>query len=527
VNPVKHLFPRRRCGRLPLALLVACCFALVGGYILTDDSALADDPAEVGDSIRATVSDQSTAADNARPALSVESLEFLPGQGRASRSYLLYQFSQSDEPCLDLWDAVQILHANRYFDPVTRKVALGLDENRVKLTDNSPWIFIDGRPRLLGDSCRMFAGRFYVPLSFWSILLEELPDLRLRQDPERLRLIGGLRTVNVLGVEWSFSGERLRGVFQLSEPLEPTLERLGDSALRITIGGGRLADHDWRRLPGLVPVDSVRVSSGAGGAVIEIHFRRALGELRSSGHSSELTWVFTADLPSVTALPEPDFEPELAERLPGVATGERRLQRIILDPGHGGRDTGAVVGSRMEKSWNLRFATWLEPFLEAEGFTVLWTRRDDRDRLPSARVQAANVANGDLYLSLHFTRRGAMGENGLEIVLQEARGSLLGKGNLQPWASVQAEHAESSLEIAAGIQQAMGVLTGWSQLGIRRANTAILEGLDMPALMLEIDNLDSAIACPAWEDRPTRERRLKILAQALAYRAKQWRKGGR
>ncbi len=461
-----------------------------------------------------------------RPALGVETLEFLPGQGREARSFLLYRFEDEEEPYLDLWDAVQILQANRYFDPVTRKVALGVDGHRVKLTDDSAWSFVDGRPRELGAPCRIAAGRFYLPLSFWPVLLEELPGLPLRRDPDALRLVGGLRTVNVLKVEWIYAGDRLRGVFQLAEPLAPELLRVSESALEIRFPGGRLAPYAWDRLPGLAPVDSLRVheSPDGDGVSLLLHFRRPVGELRSAADAPALTWALTADLPSAPGLVEPEFEGELTERLPGeheTARG-RGLRRVILDPGHGGDDTGAVAGAHEEKHWNLRLARWLEPHLVAEGFDIIWTRKVDSARLPSARVQAANVAKGDLFLSLHFTRRGAQGELGLEIILEQPDADPPGAGSLEPWSAVQSRHAESSLELAAGIQHSLGVLTGWPQLGIRRARTAQLEGLDMPALMLELGNIDSPAERMAWEDAPTRERRLETLARAIAYRARLW-----
>ena len=464
-----------------------------------------------------------------RPALGVETLEFLPGQGREARSFLLYRFEDEQEPYLDLWDAVQILQANRYFDPVTRKVALGIGGHRVKLTDGSAWSFFDGRPRELGAPCRIAAGRFYLPLTFWPVILEELPALPLRRDPEALRLVGGLQTVNVLKVEWIYTGDRLRGVFQLAEPLAPELMRVGESALRIRFPGGRLAPFAWERLPGLAPVDSVRVHEEGDGVSLMLHFRRPVGELRSAADAPALTWALTADLPSAPGLVEPEFEGELAERLPGAEEEllGRGLRRVIIDPGHGGDDSGAVAGAHEEKHWNLRLARWLEPHLTAEGFDVVWTRKVDSARLPSDRVQAANVAGGDLFLSLHFTRRGVQGEQGLEIILEQADADPPGAGSLEPWSAVQSRHAESSLELAAGMQHSLGVLTEWPQLGIRRARTAQLEGLDMPALMLELGNLDSPAERLAWEDAPTRERRLATLARALAYRARLWRGEGR
>jgi N-acetylmuramoyl-L-alanine amidase len=495
---------RNRCGspRLWPAVLVVC--------------ALAANPA-AGQS--PDLPDSTVTADT--PALSVGQLEYLPGQGREPRSFLLLEFAGEAESYLDLWDATQILQANRYFDPITRKVALGVLGHRIKLTDGSAWVFFDSSARSLGAPCRIVEGRFYLPLSFWPVLLEELTDLPLRRDPDALRLLGDLSHVNVHGVDWTLEGGRLRGVFRMSAPLVPQLTLAGDRILNIRFPGGRLADFDWEILPLGVPIDSLRVIEQSGEASLELHFRDPPGDVRSASDPLGGSWAFTVNLPESLGLEEPEFEGELSETLPDGAEVRRILQRIVLDPGHGGRDGGAVAAGQLEKEWTLKLATWLEPYLIDEGFQVLWTRREDRERRPGDRCQAANVALGDLYLSLHFTRRGRGGARGLEIVLQEAE-TPAATGGLRSWSSVQQLHGDSSLELASSLQRALEVLTDWPQLGMRRERTAILDGLDMPALLFEAGNLDDPEELAAWEDPAVRVPRLRTLAQGISFRARRW-----
>jgi len=358
----------------------------------------------------------------------------------------------------------------------------------------------------------------YLPLSFWPLLLEEWPELPLRRHKTALRLIGGLRSVNVMSVEWIHAGERLRGVFQLAEPLEGWVERLGEKGLRIRFAGGRLSDFDWERLPAGLPVDSLYAADEEAGARLDLYLQRAPGELRSSSEPSARRWAFTAELPARPGFYEPEFEGEMSEIEPESAS-DQRISRIILDPGHGGEDPGAISGDHAEKDWNLRLAAWLGPALEREGFKVIWTRREDAGRSTAERAQAANAAEGDLYLTLHFTRRGAQGPQGLEIILQEAETGAQGSAGLEAWGAVSARHDETSLDLASRLQQTLSARSDWPQLGIRREATATLEGMDMPALMLELGNLDSAAERAAWEDEPTREQRLRALARALAGRA--------
>lgn len=84
---------------------------------------------------------------------------------------------------------------------------------------------------------------------------------------------------------------------------------------------------------------------------------------------------------------------------------------VVLDPGHGGDDSGAVgVAGTAEKDLNLQVALALEQELRQAGASVVLTRRTDRALTPpeappdqelAARVEAARRAGGQLFLSIH------------------------------------------------------------------------------------------------------------------------------
>ena len=78
------------------------------------------------------------------------------------------------------------------------------------------------------------------------------------------------------------------------------------------------------------------------------------------------------------------------------------MVKICLDPGHGGTDSGALLGKRYEKDDVLRLALAVKPLLEAQGVGVVMTRTDDKTVPPIAeRCQMANTAGCAYYLSLH------------------------------------------------------------------------------------------------------------------------------
>jgi len=74
---------------------------------------------------------------------------------------------------------------------------------------------------------------------------------------------------------------------------------------------------------------------------------------------------------------------------------------FVLDPGHGGSETGAALGSTVEKDLNLRIARIVEWYLEEAGYSVLLTRTTDV-RLPlRSRAEIANAVNPKAFISIH------------------------------------------------------------------------------------------------------------------------------
>ncbi len=80
----------------------------------------------------------------------------------------------------------------------------------------------------------------------------------------------------------------------------------------------------------------------------------------------------------------------------------REIKTIVLDPGHGGVDPGAVGKKKLqEKEVNLAIAKTLKKKLENYGLKVLMTRSDDRFVALSERTRYANEKKADLFISIH------------------------------------------------------------------------------------------------------------------------------
>lgn len=88
----------------------------------------------------------------------------------------------------------------------------------------------------------------------------------------------------------------------------------------------------------------------------------------------------------------------------GIAPAAPPVRTIVIDPGHGGRDTGTQnprLGFQ-EKRYTLDVALRLQKLLELEGYRVVMTRVDDRFVELEERALLANREGADLFVSIHF-----------------------------------------------------------------------------------------------------------------------------
>lgn len=91
-------------------------------------------------------------------------------------------------------------------------------------------------------------------------------------------------------------------------------------------------------------------------------------------------------------------------------TGRVPLPTVVLDPGHGGADSGARSESGVqEKDLTLMLARWVRSELERNGYRVVMTREGDQDPSFDDRSAVANAHRNAIFLSLHVGSTGTPG----------------------------------------------------------------------------------------------------------------------
>ena len=210
-----------------------------------------------------------------------------------------------------------------------------------------------------------------------------------------------------------------------------------------------------------------------------------------------------------------------------------KLGRVVLDPGHGGHDTGTIGPSGLlEKDVVLDVALRLGMLIEERmGAEVVYTRRDDSFVALEQRTALANEEQADLFLSIH-ANAGASSVSGsetyylsfsnakadLDVAARENAASERTIHELQAMIEkiARKDKADESREFASSIQAAMykDMLKANPQIqdrGVRRSTFVVLIGAAMPSVLCEIDFLSN----PREERLLRREDYRQRLAEAL------------
>ena len=151
---------------------------------------------------------------------------------------------------------------------------------------------------------------------------------------------------------------------------------------------------------------------------------------------------------------------------------------IIIDPGHGGKDPGAISkNGTKEKDVNLQISFKTKKLLENLGYNVLMTREDDTYIGIYDRADFANKANADLFISFHANASGRdTSINGVEVLYCPAY-----KGD---------KEEEEQYPFAKSILDFYLKGTGANNRGIKqRADLPVVRMTKMPAVLLEVGYL--------------------------------------
>jgi len=387
-------------------------------------------------------------------------------------------------------------------------------DHNVILSSNRSLVSLDERLVPLSKPVRVVQGAWYVPLDFVPKVLKIISGKQFLWLENSRSLILGEVQPNQLTLNYSPEGDHSRLVFQSVRPVGFTVsyER---NVITVTPQSEDI-------LPGFQDTDFSdgiirKLTTEAAGKRrifrIETDKDYASYKVLDLNNPPRLVLEVYRKTGTAPAIVPPAVEIPAEKQAPPSmlpsAVKERKV--IVLDPGHGGLETGAAgPEGTFEKDVVLSIARKLKMLLESDtGLRVILTRDGDQQVTLDDRTALANNNKADLFVSIHAnaTLRGvgkgaetyflsaqatdddsrniAAVENnaiGINQELPEAGDDL----KLILWDMAQTEYLSESSRLAEMIQQEMNSVLRIPNRGIKQAPFRVLMGATMPAVLIEV-----------------------------------------
>lgn len=329
-------------------------------------------------------------------------------------------------------------------------------------------------------------------------LLNNHSHRRLYWEGDRLDIRGGQYNVTGFAVQNRENGTLIE--IDLAEPLPVEWSRSEGNWINISLYDARV-DVDAMKLSGRDPVlREVRTHQFDGSAQLSFRLRQSYSTcfVNTEEHPPRLTIMIRDGNAEVEGLDDP-VEPI------GGRRSRDPLNVIVIDPGHGGIDSGATVhGSRWtEKDVALSVALFLRERLENDDrFRVVMTRWDDASVPMQQRMAGANDDRGDLFVSIHVDRSSDPNTSGTQTMFWGRAGNvdavataerenydpadaaqLAGNGASASLPALTAPtYQQASADLAQSIQNALERELKLPGRGVDQADLTMLSGLQMPSV---------------------------------------------
>ena len=195
---------------------------------------------------------------------------------------------------------------------------------------------------------------------------------------------------------------------------------------------------------------------------------------------------------------------------PNKISNARPIKTVVLDPGHGGADSGAIGPRGNEKTYALDVALSAREQLLRAGFKVEMTGSSDQTVALEDRVAFANQFSNAIFISIHFNS--APGGSGVETYALAPAGVPSNASTENHPSSVETHWNQgnaqdpANIALAAAVQGAVLSRVSVFDRGVRHARFRVLRDIRIPAVLVEAgflnDPVEGAhIATPHYQEQ--------------------------
>ena len=434
---------------------------------------------------------------------------------------------------VSIHDFASLFNARTYFNEQIKKVIVYLDDKILKITAFNPFILIDQQVYQLPIETKFIKGELYVPLNYFlEIIDRDVPNrIIYNKWNNQLEIIipssRDMSNISNIGLEEKVNGTLISIKTSKDFSKSELSLRFGHDWIYVDVYGGKVDSSALYAAYSTGLVAEV-VPSQVSDELAQVGFR-----LREKAIEKQLILQNPNEI-LVSVKTKKDLSTDITTSLEREKR-RWRIDRIIIDPGHGGKDPGAVgkYGTK-EKDVVLAISRYLKELLEDElGIEVLMTREDDRFLELNQRTEFANRNQAKLFISIHANSNRSRRVNGVSTYFlgqenteearevanlensvikleNESRYVDLSQENYILSAMAQNIYNKESQDLAAVVQREISRECNLRDIGVKQAGFYVLWGASMPNILVET----------AFISNPNEERQLRSSAfqkkQALA-----------
>ena len=405
---------------------------------------------------------------------------------------------------ISITDLAIFLQSNSFDDLRKGTGTLLLKNGGLDYTLFSPYVIVGDKSYNIHHNVILYKGRFYAPVKYLVPIIDKFipDDLLYSKDENSIGLFPALYNINDLTAQQKMNGLLIE-VF-LSELLKYDAVKTNDNWLILTMYNGTIDTSKFNgRRPDKAVYDT-KAYQFENSAQLSIRLR-------------------PRDFTFVSKIKENPLRIQMMVKGEGFADTvlsynpetngfkDNLIDVIVIDPGHGGDDEGAIGPSGVkEKDVNLEISKRLKRLLENKNFKVILTRDSDRFVSLSDRTKIANEAGADIFVSIHANasknNRKARGfisfflsdaktdQARATAALENASIRFESSENQKDYVSdldfilldmVQSEFLKESADLAAMIEQNIQKHSKISSRGVDQAGFFVLNKAYMPSVLLE------------------------------------------
>lgn len=181
---------------------------------------------------------------------------------------------------------------------------------------------------------------------------------------------------------------------------------------------------------------------------------------------------------------------------------------VVLDPGHGGQDSGAICAGVQEKDLTLDIAQRVDRLLQAQGVATLMTRTGDSYVSLADRAAVTNRSRDCIFVSIHFNEATKKASAGVETYY--AQHPVAERPSIASWlpflqpVTLDAVPNLESESLAGFIQEALVARTQAADRGTKPGDFFVIKNVRYPAVLVEagfLSNQDDVARLTSWDYR--------------------------